>query len=220
MPTGALPAILPLAGCCHRHDGGVVGKGSGRFADPMHRQSRVQTRMSIEKTIAGIPTMSPKARETLRANAERLLRTPGREPDARRVLDALEAAAQGERAALIAQAQSLPKAQKVVQAFTVMPMTETERKVVQALLDNPGASSRELSQSIGWDGQAWDAHFGRMCGDREHLLWPAEPYEKIEGRFLSGILADISTDLRWTMNPEVVEGPAALGLRPRRREPA
>lgn len=176
--------------------------------------------MSIEKTIAAIASMSLKERETLRANAERMLKTPGKEPDAQRVLDALDAAAQGERAALIAQARSLPAAQKVVQAFTLMPMTETERNVVQALLDNPGASSRELSQSIGWDGQAWHAHFGKMCGDREHLLWPAEPFEKIEGKFKSGILADISTNLRWTMKPEVVEGFAALGLRPRRRDPA
>ena len=102
----------------------------------------------------------------------------------------------------------------IVEAF--QPMSETDRMLVQVLLDNPDASSEQLTEAMGWKDQAWQLHFGKMCERREHLLWPAPFEPKRDAPFYSGILADFDEDTRgFTLKPEVVEAFARLGLRPR-----
>ena len=108
----------------------------------------------------------------------------------------------------------LPVAQRVAEAFKAGPMTGNERKTIQALFDNPGATSTELSRACGQDNMIWQMHFGNLCKDRQAYLWPAAKAEKREGLFFSGILADIDpTTNRFTMKPGVAVAFAALGLK-------
>ena len=66
------------------------------------------------------------------------------------------------------------RAYRIFGAFLEMPPTETEKRLIHVLLDNPGFSSAQLSFRMGWKGKsAWHMHFGIMCKKREHLLWPA-----------------------------------------------
>lgn len=99
-------------------------------------------------------------------------------------------------------------------------MTETEQRVVQVLLDNPGSRSVDLSAKLGWGGKIWHTHFGTMCRDRMADLWPAERYEKMpDVSFYSSILADVADDtLLYTLRPEAVAAFARLGLTPARTE--
>lgn len=107
-------------------------------------------------------------------------------------------------------------AQRVVEAFRAVPMTPTEEKLIQALLDNPGVTSAQLSAALGWGGGSWHLHFGTMCFHRAVYLWPAPRAEKRDKDFYSGILADFDNDgSRFTMKPAVVKALAAMGLRPR-----
>ena len=84
----------------------------------------------------------------------------------------------------------------VVDAFQHAPMSETDRMLVQVLIDNPDASSEQLTEAMGWKDQAWQLHFGKMCERREHLLWPAPFEPKRNAPFYSGILADFDEDTR------------------------
>ncbi len=171
--------------------------------------------MSVERIIAGIPTLDQAERKRLRANAEAKLGDAARMADARRVIEALDMQAALEKAELSEHVRGLPRVQRIVQAFTRSPMTETERKLVQVLLDNPGESSEGLSRALGWGGTTWHMHFGTMCKDREANLWPADPSAIRDAAFYSGILADLSDANRWTMKPEAVTALAELGLHAR-----
>ena len=84
----------------------------------------------------------------------------------------------------------------VVDAFQHAPMSETDRMLVQVLIDNPDASSEQLTEAMGWKDQAWQLHFGKMCERREHLLSPAPFEPKRNAPFYSGILADFDKDTR------------------------
>lgn len=177
--------------------------------------------MSIEKQIANIPNLSKADRDQVRKNAEQLLAkgAPDRQEDARRMLAAL-VAHEAEEArggdVLLGDLTALQVRERVVHAFTMLPMTETDRMVVQALLDNPDANSDELSAAIGWKG-GWHMHFGAMCRDRAVYLWRPPYSERREADFYSGILSDWSWatgQLTYTMRPEVAAALVSLGLRP------
>ena len=169
--------------------------------------------MDIERIIKSIPGLDANQRKALRANVEAKVDDPTLGAGAQRILAALEEQQVREREALSAHVASLPRAERVIEAFRRDPMTETECKLVQVLLDNPGQSSAGLSKALGWGGQSWHLHFGTMCQKREARLWPAEPAVVRDANFYCGILADLSDDNRWTIKPDVVEGFAALGLR-------
>lgn len=110
---------------------------------------------------------------------------------------------------------------RIVHAFRRRPLTETEHKVVVALLDHPRSTSAQLSRHLGWGGQTWHAHFGHMCGSRRHDLWSGEWVPSREAEFYSGILADLSEpDHRFSMRPEAVAGFAILGIVPTRFRPS
>ena len=172
--------------------------------------------MSIDKTIAKIPTMTLDERKKLRANvAEKLASGDPKWVDAAtKVLAALDAQALHEDKELVATAQALPKAERVVFAFTRMPPTPTQERIIRVLLDHPGSTNAELSRHLGWKDNGWDLHFGSMCADRMHLLWPAEPAVVRPGLFYSGILVLYNNDgSTFVMRPEAVEGFEAIGIK-------
>lgn len=109
------------------------------------------------------------------------------------------------------------RVERVVQAFRLLPPTETEQKVIMALLDHPGSTSAELSGHLGWNGQTWHAHFGRMISNRRSNLWEGDWMPSREAEFYSGILADLSEpDHKFTMRPEAMAGFAIIGITPTR----
>ncbi|TJW16691.1 MAG: hypothetical protein E5W82_05315 [Mesorhizobium sp.] len=153
--------------------------------------------MSIEKIISSIPSKSEKEREQMRSRAEKTAATGS--ADAQLLLDALGQYEMHDRQKRIEFASSLPKAQLVIAAFATQPMTENERNVVQALLDNPGLTSQGLSEKLGWGGQIWQrilAPCARTGSDRSgqrHFpknvvrssiaaFSPTSPTKRISGR--------------------------------------
>ena len=171
--------------------------------------------MNIEKIISSIPSMSQQERDRVRANADRMAETGNADQKkaAEKVLSALIDIGDAEHQALIDRLNGMEVSARVVEAFRVKPMSETEGKVFEVLLDNPGSTSTELSQALGWGAQTWHLHFGTMCANRAVYLWPAPKSEARTADFYSGILADLSTDNRWTMKPEVEVALSELGLR-------
>ncbi|TIL56838.1 MAG: hypothetical protein E5Y79_27570 [Mesorhizobium sp.] len=169
--------------------------------------------MSIEAILAAIPKMDPTRRATVRANAEAKLSHPSAGGDARRVIDALDAQIELEAGVLSEHVSGLPVAERVIEAFTHQSMSETERRIIQVLLDNPGLSSEGLSQKLGWGAQSWHMHFGEMCKKREARLWPADNAVVRNAAFFSGILAEWSEVGGWNMKPDVAEALSALGLK-------
>lgn len=174
--------------------------------------------MDISKTIAAIPHMSAKQRAGVRCNAEQSLGDPTLADKAREMLAALDRQAEVEAEGLSEHIRQLPMALRVVEAFNHEPMTETERRLIQVLLDHPGSSSEGLSRALDWRAQSWHMHFGEMCKRRQARLWPAAKSEIRDAAFYSGILAELSPENRWSFKPEVIEALAELGLRPARSE--
>lgn len=162
--------------------------------------------------------MDELSRRSLRFNVEAKLDDPKWASSARQLLAALDAHEAHEQVAVADHVRTLPVAHRVSEAFTHEPMTETERKLVQVLLDNPGRTSSGLTQTLGWRGQAWHMHFGEMCKKREARLWPAEPAVTRDANFYCGILADLSEANTWTVKPDVADGLALLGLHPKRAD--
>ncbi len=176
--------------------------------------------MKIEGILASIPNMSAEQRRQVRANAEKHLANPAMEANARRVLEALDQQAETEESALIEHVRGLSKSQRIVEAFRHDLMTETERRLVSVLLDNPGQSSEGLSKAMGWGGQTWHMHFGEMCKRREARLWPAKRSETSDAAFYSGILAEWTAETGWNLKPEAVEAFKVLGLKAKELKPA
>jgi hypothetical protein len=169
--------------------------------------------MNIDKLIAAIPGQSAEQLAATRANAVRWLET-GTEVQkaaAAQLIAAMDAnrAAEGERL------RDLSVAKRVAEAFRAMPMTDHERKVIQALLDNPGSTTSELNRAAGLgENMVWQMHFGVLCKSRQAHLWPPEAAEHRDGLFFSGILADIDRATnRFTLKPDVVVAFAELGLK-------
>ncbi len=121
---------------------------------------------------------------------------------------------EAERRSMMVRLSGMDVAQRVAEAFRAVPMSDTERRVVQVLLDHPGSTSTELSRALAWGGQSWHLHFGEMCQKREAYLWPANRSEKRDDAdFYSGILADLAVpENRWTMKPEAVAAFSAVGI--------
>ena len=171
--------------------------------------------MSIEKIIASIPKLSNEDRRKMRDNAiERSESADGSQrEEAQRVLAALESQERTERAALLEKLQALTPEERVVSAFTVEPMTDTEKQLIRVLLENPGSSSAMLTEKLGWNAQSWHLHFGTMCANRAAYLWPAPPAGVRQGKFYSGILADLKEpENLFTMKPNVAAAFIKLGV--------
>lgn len=174
--------------------------------------------LNIDKHLASIQTASAETRTRMRTNAAQWQEsgTDAQKEAALRLLAALDQAEHSEREALTAKVLELDLGERVVVAFRAQPLTETEAKLVQVLLDNPGTTSTELTQAMGWEGQTWHMKFGTMCAEREVYLIPAEPVPARNGKFFSGILAELdSPGNTFTMKQEAASGFAQLGLRKR-----
>lgn len=171
--------------------------------------------MNVERIISALPKMSQQERDQVRANAEKLLETGNADQKlaATKVLAALDELDDAEHKAIVDRLGGMEVAARVTEAFRVNSMTENEAKIIQVLLDHPGSTSTELSRALGWGGQSWHMHFGTMCANRAVYLWPAPKSEVRPADFYSGILADLSSDNRWTMKPEVEVAMSELGLR-------
>lgn len=171
--------------------------------------------MNIDKIIESLPEKSADERARMRDNADRLLTsgTAQQQAAAQKLKDAITAQETLEQTALYERLKDQPVATRVIEAFRTLPPTETDLKVLKALLDNPGSTSTALSQALGWGGQSWHMHFGKMCFEREAYLWPAEKFEKRDKSFYSGILADFDRDgAFFTMKLDVVKALAELGI--------
>lgn len=173
--------------------------------------------VNIDKIIAALPGMTYQERERVRANAEGLRDsgTAEQKAAAAKVVEALVEVEDAEHRAIVERLNGMEVSARVVEAFKVNAMTETEAKIIQVLLDQPGSTSTELSQALGWGAQSWHMHFGTMCANRAIYLWPAPKSEVRSAEFYSGILADLSPDNRWTIKPEVTAAFSELGLRAR-----
>jgi hypothetical protein len=173
--------------------------------------------MSVARVIGLIPTKSADERRQMRENAQKSLAVGGqRASDAIALLEALDAFDAQMRERRQRGPVDTDRSATVVEAFRQAPVSETERMLVNVLLDNPDASSEQLTEAMGWKGQAWQLHFGTMCEKREHLLWPAPFEPKRSEPFFSGILPDFDEVARgFTLKPEVAVAFARLGLRPR-----
>lgn len=167
---------------------------------------------NIDKQLASIPTANADSRAQMRRNAERWLASGSNDQRdaALRMIDALDEQEQSEHESLIGELSRLDTSERVIRAFTAKPMTETEAKLIQVLIDNPGSTSTALTRALGWKAQSWHMHFGTMCADRATYLWPAPNADHRDGKFYSGILADL-----FTMKPDVEAAFDRLGLRKR-----
>lgn len=171
--------------------------------------------MNIDKIIAALPGMSQQERDRVRRNAEKLIErgSSDQKSAASKVVAALDEVAEAEHQQLVQRLNGMDVSARVVEAFTVQPMSETEEKIIRVLLDHPNSSSTELSKKLGWGAQSWHMHFGTMCFNRATYLWPAPKSEVHDGSFYSGILADWSEESQWTIKPEVGAAFDELGVR-------
>jgi len=172
--------------------------------------------LSIQGTLDRIPSMTQESRDKVRANAERWINegTDAQRADAIIVLKALDDAVTAEHQALYDELKGMAAAERVATAFTRQPLTDTEVKIIEALLANPGSTSRALSAACGWKAQTWHMHFGTMCKSREIYLWPAPPSStRQDEQMMTGILADLDeSNNTWTMKPDIEKAFRAMGL--------
>ena len=170
--------------------------------------------MADDKIIEALPAMSAEKRAKVRENASRMILagSADQKEAARKAVEALDELEADEHQQLVDRLSGMQVAARVVEAFRVESMTETEAKVIQVLLNHPGSSSTELSEAVGWGGQSWHMHFGTMCFNRATYLWPAPKSEVRDADFYSGILADWSAEDQWRMKPEVAAAFAELGM--------
>jgi len=174
--------------------------------------------MNVERAIAALPGKTEAERGKMRDNAARWLATgtSAQQADARKLLEALDAATLSDRQKL----KDRPLSARVAEAFHKRPPTPNEEKIIRALLENPHSTSGELTSACGFDGLIWQMHFGNMAKAREADLWPAEYSDNLGAPFYCGILAGFDENgNRFTMKPEAVMGFAAIGIaaRPARR---
>ena len=99
--------------------------------------------LNIDKQLAAIPTANADSRVQMRSNAEVWLAsgTDDQREAAQRMIDALDQQEQTEHEALIGEFSGLDTAERVIRAFTVKPMTETEAKLAHALRHDVRRSS-------------------------------------------------------------------------------
>lgn len=172
--------------------------------------------MSLEKIIASLPDRSAGQRKQMRFNAIEQSESgdPKKATEAQQFLAVLDEVEADEHAELIAEVEGLEPTERVIKAFKAEPITDTEQKLIQVLLDNPNSTSGELTERIGWKGMSWHLHFGTMCANRGVYLGQPPKATTPNGKFYTGILADFDNDTsRFTMKPDVAAAFAQLGLK-------
>jgi len=104
--------------------------------------------MNVDPLIASLPAKSDKERRTIRARAEDWVAdgSPEQQEAGSKVLDAFAQLQEREaRDSLEA---------RVERAFSAMPPSDHEVRLLKVLLDYPGKTNRELSRELGWDDTA------------------------------------------------------------------
>lgn len=171
---------------------------------------------SLNQMLANLPNRTPEERKTMRERAVRQMGgcNQAAAQAASQLIKAIDELEQQQHAELVGELKGMTVAERVIRAFTVEKLTETEAKVVQVLLDHPGSTSTELSQHLNWGGQIWHEKFGTMCKKRELYLWPADNATTPNGKFYTGILADLDNETSgFTMKPDVAAAFVQLGLK-------
>jgi hypothetical protein len=181
--------------------------------------------MNIEKILAQIPKTSADERRTMRGHALSKLETADLKwVEAAAVvlaaLDGYEAdqkqAADAERKAQIEALLNAPAVDRIQAAFEFDSLRESERRLIQVLLDHPGGTCAELSAGIGWAPNTWDMGFGSICAQRYGFFASAKSNERGKGHNIP-LLADQirgeNGEIRYTMKPEAVEAFGRLGFR-------
>jgi hypothetical protein len=167
--------------------------------------------MELERLIASLPNRNDAERRTIRLRAMAWADSGSdtEKQAAREVLGAFAKLAEREANA--------DPVSKVERAFNTIPASESERVLIQVLLDNPGTSSTNLTEAIGWQDKAWQLHFGKIGWDRMEYLWPAPWAEKRNAPFKAGILADYDDATHgFTMKKDVVDGLTRIGITAKR----
>lgn len=171
--------------------------------------------MDIQQIISILPQESPAERARMRENARKwlCLDDPAKNKAATQLIEAIDQREYQEQEDTDAEMRAMTELRRIERAFTQIPPTETEVKVISALLACPGLSSAELSRKLGWKGQIWHTHFGMMCKKREHLLWSAKTSAKRDAQFYCGILAIYDGNAStWLMKQEVAKTLIAMGM--------
>lgn len=172
--------------------------------------------MDINRIIAALPGIGGLQLDRMRRNAERLKSdgSPDQQAAAARLLCAIDA--QGGSTAGHRERRS--RTDRVAEAFRQMPPSETDLRVLLALLDNPGATSAALSRAIGWKGESWQQHFARMCEARAAWLCPPLPSERNAPVDVAALVAGFDPATGgYELTPEAVAGLARVGLSARDR---
>ncbi len=84
----------------------------------------------------------------------------------------------------------MPLGTRLALAFEALPPSQTEKLLIEALMQQPGADSKTLSAACGWRSPIWHTHFGLMCQKRAAWLWPADLPNESGSQFLLGVLAN------------------------------
>ena len=174
--------------------------------------------MEIGNIVALYTKKTAQERLRMRANAKRwtISGSPKEQAAGQKALTEFNRIDAEELQAHIEAQRQKSSMERVLNTFRQHPMTETERRIIEVLIENPGSTSARLTELCGYKGgSAWHLRFGIMCRDRRMELWPALPSEIRDADFYSGILADWNnTDRTFTMKSEVVEAFALLGVGP------
>lgn len=102
------------------------------------------------------------------------------------------------------------RGKQIADAFARIAVSETDRKLIEAIRDNAGSTSAILTQKMGWAGNdAWHLHFGRFCRRLEPFLGKAPASTErmrsdgTQEKFYIGLLADFDDATRgFTLKPE------------------
>ena len=175
----------------------------------------------IAKLIESLPSKTPQERLKMRRNAEVWASSDdlNKAEQGREFIVALDHFERDEAANDRARLESLPLVDRIVEAFRRQPPSETEITTIKVLEENPGSTSSQLSEKIGWEGQSWQLRFGLMAKDREAFIHPAPPSrirktETGEGeKFYCGLLCNYDRETSgFTLKPEARAAFQILGF--------
>lgn len=103
--------------------------------------------------------------------------------------------------------------QRVALAFQHIPPTETETRIIHALIRLPGANARTLSNACGWKLPIWQTHFGLMCQKRIEWLLPSDFREPDDSEFIHGVLLDYNpVNSSFKLKSEVLDAFREIGF--------
>jgi hypothetical protein len=104
----------------------------------------------------------------------------------------------------------------LMEAFTAVPATPTDRAIMRAYIENPDATAAELSAKTAWGDDAesglagpFNLHSGKMHRNREHILGPAPVYPddwtECTGVFVHCVRSDKDSPMRFTLTDAAEE---------------